>query len=118
MTKEFLEELELGDEVAEAILQRHTQTVQKLQFDHSLQQAIAAAGGRNAKAITALLDLEVLQADPEGIAPALEQLKKENSYLFETPAPPPYARFTGTRETAANEPQTLAGALRERMKKN
>ena len=37
MTKEFLEELELGEEVAETILQRHNQTVQKLQFDHSLQ---------------------------------------------------------------------------------
>ena len=116
MTKEFLEELELGDEVAEAILQRHTQTVQKLQFDHSLQQAIAAAGGRNAKAITALLDLEVLQADPEGIAPALEQLKKENSYLFEEKLPR-YARGTGTQPAQKTAPTTLAGALRARMKR-
>ena len=117
MTKEFLEELELEEQVAEAIWQRHTQTVQKLQFDHSLQQAIAGAGGRNAKAITALLDMEALQADPEGIPQALEQLKAENSYLFEEKLPR-YAKGTGTQIPQKTVPTTLAGALRERFEKS
>jgi len=126
MKREFLENLKIGEEslpeeIMEAILMEHEKAVKQAQLQGALETAVVKAGGRNLKAITALLDMQTI-GESEDVAGALQeamkQLKKENSYLFETPAPPPYARFTGTRETAANEPQTLAGALRERMKKN
>ena len=70
-------------------------------FDGRIKDAIAAAKGRNAKAIAALLDTEALRASKNqdaDIRAALEDLKKENGYLFETEAPPPYAQGTGTQQ--------------------
>jgi len=98
----------------------HQKQVAQIAFDNALENAIAAAKGRNAKAITALLDLSALQEseDPKlAIGQALEALKRDSDYLFdETPTPPLYARGTGAY-TAAEErnPETLAGALRERF---
>ena len=125
MKREFLESIRIGEDslpedVLEAILMEHEKAVKQTQLQGALETAIAKAGGRNVKAISALLDLEAI-GESEDVAGALQQamvqLKKDSGYLFETPAPPPYARFTGARETVGNEPQTLAGALRERMKK-
>ena len=98
----------------------HQQELADRDFRQLLEGAITGAKGKNAKAITALLDVDALKGSKNqeaDIKAALEGLKKDSGYLFETPAPPPYARFTGARETVSNEPQTLAGALRERMKK-
>ena len=117
MTKEFLEELQIGEEAAEVILQRHNEKLQQLQFDHSLQAAITAARGRNHKAITALLDLPALQENPEGLEDALKTLKQENGYLFEPDTPPVYARGTGSRSVPKPAPATLEGALREKYEK-
>ena len=98
----------------------HQKQLAQVTFDNALENAIAAAKGRNAKAITALLDVAALQEsqDPKlAIGQALEALKRENAYLFdETPTPPPYAWGTGAY--AGNEernPETLAGALREKF---
>lgn len=126
MKREFLESLKIGEEglpeeVMEAILGEHGKAVKKLQLEHAVETAAAKAGGRNLKAITALLDMDEISESGDmlgAVEQAMQQLKKENGYLFESQTPPPYARFTGARETANNEPQTLAGALRERMKKN
>ena len=117
MTKEFLEELQIGEEAAEVILQRHKEKLQLLQFDHSLQTAITEARGRNHKAITALLDLPALQENPEGLEEALKTLKKENGYLFEPDTPPVYARSTGSQPAQRPAPATLAGALKEKYEK-
>ena len=64
-----------------------------------IKDAISAAKGRNAKAIAALLDVDKLRKsnnqDAE-IKAALEDLKKDNAYLFEDDTtPPPYAGGTG-----------------------
>ena len=70
-------------------------------FDGRIKDAIAAARGRNAKAIAALLDTEALRASKNqdaDIRAALEDLRKENGYLFETETPPPYAQGTGTQQ--------------------
>lgn len=56
-----------------------------MQFGTSLEAAIASAGGRNTKAIKALLDIEKLKSSKDqsaDIKAALEECKKENDYLF------------------------------------
>lgn len=61
-------------------------------FDASLKEAIRAASGRNEKAIMALLDTETLKASKNqeaDIKTALETLKKDNDYLFQSAAPVP-----------------------------
>lgn len=145
MKREFLQNLTVGDqslpkEVIDAIMEEHGKSVQKgkqwqekyeqalvehasqlqqLKFDHQLHDAIAKAKGRNAKAITALLDVAALRADPEGLDGAIAQLKEENGYLFEEEvSAPPYAKNTGAQVAQQGRmPATLAGALRERFER-
>ena len=68
-------------------------------FDGKIKDAIAAARGRSAKAIAALLDVDKLKKSNNqdaDIKAALETLKKDNAYLFEDDTtPPPYAGGTG-----------------------
>ena len=84
-------------------------------FDGRIKDAITAAKGRNAKAIAALLDTDALRTSKNqetDIKAALDALKKDNGYLFETETPPPYASGTGTQGTErGHEPMTLSGAL-------
>ena len=117
MTREFLEELQLSPEVAEAVLQAHEKAVQSIRFEQDLDAAIGKLRGRNAKAIKALLDLPALQENPDELHTALQTLKKENGYLFENDRPPVYARSTGTNIQQPEAPATLAGALRDRFEK-
>ena len=117
MTREFLEELQLSPEVAEAVMQEHEKAVQGIRFEQELDAAIGKLRGRNAKAIKALLDLPALQEDPDTLETALGALKKENGYLFESDRPPVYARSTGTHTYQPEAPATLASALRERFER-
>lgn len=75
-------------------------------FDARVKDAITAAKGRNAKAISALLDVEKLKKSTNqdaDIKDALEALKKDNAYLFEDDTtPPPYAGGTGNTPPAGN----------------
>jgi len=68
-------------------------------FDGKVKDAITAAKGKNAKAIAALLDMDTLKASKNqetDIKAAIEALKKESDYLFESEqTPPPYAGGTG-----------------------
>ncbi|MCR1897812.1 phage scaffolding protein [Irregularibacter muris] len=60
--------------------------IEKLQFDHALEKALAGAKARNVKAVKALLDLEGLKlnnGELVGINEQLEKIKQENNYLFE-----------------------------------
>ena len=65
-----------------------------------LKDAITAAKGRSDKAIRALLDVDALKASKNQTADlkaALEKLKQDSGYLFESDeTPPPYAAGTGT----------------------
>lgn len=148
MKREFLQNLRVGDqsltkEVIDAIMEENGRDVQasrqwqekyeqacaqhqkqmaELKFGSVLTRAIDRAGGRNEKAITALLELDVLQnaEDPQtAIEVALEELKKDNDYLFcQSQTPPPYARGTGALLSAETKsPATLAGALREKYER-
>ena len=59
-------------------------------FNDSLSEAIKAAGGRNAKAVMALLDIDALKASKnqsEDIKKALEGAKESDAYLFRADEP-------------------------------
>lgn len=59
-------------------------------FNDTLDKAITAAGGRNAKAIRGLLDLEALKGSKdqtEDIKKALESVKESDAYLFGSDEP-------------------------------
>lgn len=70
-------------------------------FDAKIKDAIAAAKGKNAKAIAALLEIDTLKASKNqdaDIKTAMEALQKDCGYLFgdDKAAPPPYAGGTGS----------------------
>ena len=127
MDKAFLESLELGEDAVAAILAEaekqqecHKAELSSLKLQHGVELAIHKAGGRSVKAISALLDLDSIAKSEDtqkALNDALSHLKKESGYLFESQQVPKYARFTGVKETAPSAPATLAGALRERMRK-
>ena len=80
-----MEELlkELDSEVAEAILQRHKDIVADYEnriLESQLQQAVAAAGGRNYTAIRALVG--DLPTDEIGAIAAVAKVRRESPYLF------------------------------------
>ena len=59
-------------------------------FDDALSAAIKTAGGRNAKTVKALLDIDALKASKnqgEDIKTALEAAKKSDAYLFGSDEP-------------------------------
>jgi len=103
------------------IVDAHRQEVNELVFGHNLEKAILSAKGRNAKAITALLDVETLKSSENqatDLEEALQALKQECGYLFQTETPPPYARGTGAAASEENKsPATLAGALLEKFER-
>lgn len=106
---------ELYDRAAEEFENR----LAGITFQNTLEQAIYRAGGRNVRAITALLDADALRQCEDtqaALSDALENLKQQEGYLFAEPTPPPYARGTGTKTKEA-APTDLAGALREKFER-
>ena len=99
----------------------HRREMSELIFSHNLEKAILSAKGRNAKAITALLDIEKLKTSENQTADleeALQTLKQECGYLFQSETPPPYARGTGANQPdTSKSPVTLAGALLEKFER-
>ena len=80
-------------------------------FQNILKDAIAAAKGRNAKAISALLDLDALRQSKNqdgDIKAALEAVRKENDYLFGDDKPPKFSASTGGHSFGGTDPETLA----------
>ena len=102
-------------------LTAHREELASVVFGHNLEKAIIAANGRNAKAITALLDVDALKASENqqtALEDALQALKQECSYLFRAETPPPYARGTGAAAPQEHKgPATLAGALLEKFER-
>lgn len=70
------------------------------EFSHSVEGAISIAKGRDAKAIMALLDMDALKSSKDrskDIKTAVDNLKKEKSYLFEPEGKPgQYSGGTGS----------------------
>lgn len=93
----------------------HKAEMAKVAFNHSLETAITAAGGRSAKAIAALLDVESLRGSKNqeaDIKAALEVLKKDSGYLFGTDeVPPPYSAGTGSAGVGQQYTQEQIGNM-------
>ncbi len=102
-------------------VETHRREMSELIFSHNLEHAILSAKGRNAKAITALLDIDTLKASENqqtDLEDALQNLKQECSYLFQSETPPPYARNTGAAQgEEIRSPAGLAGALLEKFER-
>ena len=81
-------------------IEDHKAQLADMDFNKRLEGAISTAKGKNAKAITALLDIPTLKGSKNqdaDIKTALEALQKESGYLFDTDgAPPPYSAGAGT----------------------
>ena len=82
-----------------AAVQKHAQEIADRDFSDKLTAGITKAKGKNAKAITALLDLDTLKASKnqdKDIEAAITACAAENAYLFgEDQKAPPYAAGTG-----------------------
>ena len=92
------------------------QKLAKVTFDARLREQILSAGGRNIKAITALLDTDSLcAAGEDALEEAVAQVKKDCGYLFREPQVPPYAAGTGTAAGEVPKTANLADALREKF---
>jgi len=87
-----------------------------MEFNGLLSSAITGAKGKNAKAVMALLDMDTLKASKNqeaDIKTALEALKKDSDYLFESDqTPPPYAAGTGTTPPSGGKYPTEVAAIR------
>lgn len=85
-------------------------------FGAAVDKAIAAAGGRNAKAITALLDLEGIKAEKDqekAMTKAIEALKEKESYLFTSnETPPRFGAGAGNNGAGMNGQPDFAAQLR------
>lgn len=100
-----------------AAVEESQKKIADMAFSHSLETAITGARGKSVKAITALLDVDALKGSKNqeaDIKTALENLKKENGYLFDDGGtPPPFAGGTGAPGGGpGGEPTSLAGAIR------
>lgn len=77
----------------EEAVAKHKQEQEEKDFNAALEAAIAEAKGKNAKAITALLDLEKLRASKnrdKDIKADLDVMRTENGYLFDDNGGTPY----------------------------
>ena len=120
--KKKIEELEEGIKTKDA---DHQKEIADRDFNDLLKESIAASKGRNAKAITALLDVDTLKASKnqkEDIAAALKVLTEaeDSKMLFGDPEPNPVG--TGNpigRDTNASIPKgdTLKDAIAEHYSK-
>ena len=99
----------------------HRREMSDLIFSHDLENAILSAKGRNAKAITALLDMDAIRSGEDqqaALTQALQTLKQECSYLFQSETPPPYARGTGAAAPEVHKgPASLADALLQKFER-
>lgn len=90
---------------AEQAEREASERIAEMEFNGTLKEAITAAKGRNAKAISALLDVPTLrdsENQAEDIKAALEALKQESGYLFETETPPPFSAGAGQHDMSGD----------------
>jgi len=102
----------------------HAAKLADMAFDAAVDKAITEAKGRNTTAIRALLDADALKASKNqdaDIKAAVEALKKDNDYLFESAQNKPGKPAAGTGSNGGgddNTPKSLLEALRENIEKS
>ena len=113
MDEEYLVTL-IGPEAAGEVLALHRQELDALRREHALERAIESAGGRNIKAIRALMDESALMEAEDPLAAAtaaVNALKQENAWLFATPQ----VTAPGTGALQVSKPHTMADIGRMSM---
>lgn len=80
-----------------------------LKFDHALESALAGAKARNAKAVQALLNKELLKLNDAdgsivGLTEQLEAIRKDNDYLFADTKEPPKIVAGGNSKSVIGDP--------------
>lgn len=110
MTHDDLIALNIPEETADAIVKMHTSEMKAAAdeltaqhneefFNHLLDEELTKSKALNFTAVKALLDLDTLKAaenHAEAIRQAVSDLHKSADFLFQPPAPPPYAAGTGS----------------------
>lgn len=97
--------------------------LEKLQFEHKLESALSGAKAKNIKAVKALIDTEGLKLNNDeivGLKEQLENIKKENDYLFdlEEPKETPPTFTRPTNKNVADEPESLGERLARKATEN
>lgn len=86
--------------------------IEGMKFQSTLEAKINSSGARNAKAVMAMLDMDSLKASKNqdsDIALALEKVKEDNDYLFQSSKPTPKI-VTGTQTTQVDNSDKKAAA--------
>ena len=104
----------------ETIKKEYDDKIAERDFNDVLKDSIASAKGKNAKAITALLDIDVLKASKnqkEDIAAALKSLAEaeDSKMLFGEPDPNPVETFNPIGQVQKPGSNTEDAALRAAM---
>lgn len=81
--------------------------ITSLKFDHALDGALAGAKAKNAKAVKALLQSDILKLQEDGsimgLKEQLETIKSENDYLFESEVPTPKVVLGGQNKSVISD---------------
>ena len=108
MNREILQQMELSEEVINEIMAEHERSLgemraeledqlsakdeelKELRTGYAIDMELAGLGAKNFKAVKALLDMEALDLSEgvEGLREQLEQIRRENGYLFADPQIP------------------------------
>ena len=117
----FLKEL-LGAELAQQVLEKHNAVVSGLRLEYALDRAVEKSGGRNKKAIRAMLDeTALMQAEnvDEAAKNAVDDLKKENAWLFAAPrvSSPGVGAMSVTRSPSLEDVGNMSMAEYRRFRK-
>ncbi|HSH35761.1 phage scaffolding protein [Schnuerera sp.] len=117
--KKAAEDYKIKFETAQTEAQKE---LEKIKFNHALENALKGAKAKNVKAVKALLDLEGLKLNEDkiiGLDEQLESIKTENDYLFETEETkgdnPIFTRPTDREDTTTKE-MDLGSALKDYYK--
>jgi predicted nucleic acid-binding Zn-ribbon protein len=86
--------------------------VAQLKFDHALDGALTGAKAKNAKAVKALLNADLLKLADDGTISGLkeqiEKIKSENDFLFQGETPDPKIVLGGNNQTVTTDAFTAA----------
>ena len=113
-------QIQLLQEANKLATENYDKELARIKLDSALDMALTGAKGKNPKAIKALLDMDKIKLDEEGLKGLEDQLaslKTNESYLFETESKieqPPMQGFqptAGNAEPQGAKPQTLQGVL-------
>lgn len=102
-----------------AAKEKYDADLAEFRLNAALDAAITAAGGRNVKAVKALLKTDGLKLKDDGTIDGLdlEAIKQSDGYLFNTQTPPPFAKGSGTGRTGGEVTKEMFAKMgyRERL---